>query len=257
MATVLQCTINRGFNNTGTLKKLDNGYSQVVLSALEYPNSARAVYDAAAAERLLVENSNLQRRCRDMLLKGELGHPKESDSPNFDAFMKRVHIIEERNVAAHYRKVWIEPNYRLPDGSVIIAIMGEMCPSGPHAAHIERSMANPYENVCFSLRGMATDRFVNGQKRKYLDNLVTWDVVTEPGLRPATKFHSPACESYQVAETLEIPVNLALLEMALQPSNGCIATESAAYGAIEAIARLRRESRMTPGQSGASIWAGR
>jgi hypothetical protein len=60
-----------------------------------------------------------------------------------------------------------------------------------------------------------------------------------------------------VAETLEIPVNLALLEMALQPSNGSIATESAAYGAIEAINRLRREQRMQTGTSGAARWAQR
>lgn len=252
MATALQCTISRGFNNSGTLKKLDNGYIDVVLSALEYPNSVNAVYDADAAERLIAANSNLQRRCVDSLLKGELGHPKEADSRSFDDFMRRVHQIDERNVAIHIRKVWLDRNYKLPDGKTIIAIRGEVCPSGPHAAHIDRSLQNPHENVCFSLRGMATDRFRNGQKRKYLDNLVTWDVVTEPGLRPATKFHSVACESF------EVPVNLALLEMALQPANGgSIATESAAYGAIEAIQRLRRESVVGRHTSAAGMWGTR
>lgn len=251
MATVLECTISRGFNNTGTLKRLDNGYIDVVLSALEFPNSVRAVYDADAAERLISANSNLQRRCVDSLLKGELGHPQESDSKNFDDFMRRVHIVDPKNVAIHIRKVWMDRNYRLPNGQTIIAIRGEVCPSGPHAGHIDRSLQNPHENVCFSLRGMATDRFRGGQKRKYLDNLVTWDVVTEPGLRVATKFHSVACESY------EVPVNLALLEMALQPANGSIATESAAYGAIEAIQRIRQQALVRSGSSAAQHWASR
>ena len=254
MSTVLQCSISRGFNNSGTLKRLDNGYIDVVLSALEYPNSVNKVYDADAAERLISANSNLQRRCQDSLLKGELGHPKEADSKTFDDFMRRVHIIDERNVAIHIRKVWLDRNYRLPDGKTIIAIRGEVCPSGPHAAHIDRSLNNPHENVCFSLRGMATDRFRNGQKRKYLDNLVTWDVVTEPGLRVATKFHSVACESYDV---MEVPVNLALLEMALQGSTGGVATESAAYGAIEAIQRLRSEQLLSARSSAAGAWANR
>lgn len=249
MSTVLECTISRGFNNTGTLKKLDNGYIDVVLSALEYPNSVRAVYDADAAERLIAANSNLQRRCLDSLLKGELGHPKEADSKDFESFMRRVHVIDERNVAIHIRKVWLDRNYKLPDGKTIIAIRGEVCPSGPHAGHIDRSLNNPHENVCFSLRGMATDRFRNGQKRKYLDNLITWDVVTEPGLRPATKFHSLACESY------EIPVNLALLETVLQGTTGGIATESAAYGALEAIRNMRMAELVKSHGSPAACWS--
>ena len=189
MSTVLQCTISRGFNGAGTFKRLDNGYALFVLSALEYPNSTAAVYDEGAATRLIMGNTRLQRQCGDGELKGELGHPKEYDSPNFNAFMQRIHTVDERNVAVQYRRVYIDRNYKLPDGKTIIAVMGEVCPSGPHAEHIDRSMNNPHENVCFSLRGMATDRFVGGKKRKYLDNLITWDVVGEPGLRPSTKFH--------------------------------------------------------------------
>lgn len=195
MGIAFEVTALKGVNRVGDIKRLDNNYLQVILGALEFENSGGAVYDQPRVERMLAANSMLQRRIASGYMRGEWGHPKEYDYPNYRQFLQRIHTIDERNWAIHIRKVWVEPNFRLPNGQVICAIMGEVCPTGNNNAGMERILSNPDENLAFSIRSLATDRLVNGRIRKFIDNIITWDVVNEPGLSPANKFASPSCES--------------------------------------------------------------
>jgi hypothetical protein len=221
------------------------------MGALEYPNSVGAVYDETRARQFFQKSSAFMRRVTQGYLRGELGHPPQRDCKGYDDYVNRIHTILESNVAIHIRKVWLNHNYVMPDGRKVIAIMGEVCGSGPHAGVFDRMLMNPHENLALSIRSMATDKFVAGKKRKYLDNIITWDLVNEPGLSVATKYNSPSCESHVVEH---VPVNEALIEAFLtrQESHG-VAVESAMVGTIDAMRALRKQ-RLTAQGGLASRW---
>lgn len=212
MKNNFEITVQRGYSGQGNVKRLDNNYCQVVLGALEYPNSTGAVYDLESAIRIIEKSQTFNRRIKDSYLRGEMGHPVERECRDYNDFVRRIHTIDERNVAIHIRRVWIDRNYVGPDGKKIIAILGEVAPSGPHAAAIERALNNPHENLAFSVRSLTNDRIVQGVRRKFFDNIITWDVVNEPGLAPAHKFNSPSCESADVLQLVSIPATATLMQ---------------------------------------------
>lgn len=239
MSTAFECTVLKGVNNTGKIKRLDNGYVEVVLGALEHPNSYGAVYDEQRAREFLRPGSAFMRRITQGFLRGELGHPPQRECRDYNDYVERIHTILERNVAIHIRKVWIDPNHVLNDKRKVIAVMGEICPDGPHAGVVERLLNNPSANLAFSIRSMATDKYVGGKKRKYLDAIITWDVVNEPGLDVATKFNSPSCESFQDIE--RVAANLPAIRQVVEgrKAHG-VAVESSMSITMEAVRRLER-----------------
>lgn len=258
MATVFEGTTIRGFNNKGTMKPLDGGYYDVVLSALEYPNSVGASYDTQSAEAIL--NSPIfQRRIAGRRLRGELGHPKERDCKNFQDYVQRIHEIVEDQTCIHIRRVWIDKNYILPDGRKIIAIRGEICPSGPYAHVIERIINNPHEDLCFSVRAMATDQIVGGRKRKYYDTIITWDVINDPGVEVSSKYNSVSCESaipqvMATNEVLVVPEVLMAIKYNADATNN-IALESDINTSIEALQKsVRRTKLLSSNRSKLSDW---
>lgn len=212
MRNNFEITVQRGYSGQGNVKRLDNNYCQVVLGALEYPNSTGSVYDLESAIRIIEKSQTFNRRMKDSYLRGELGHPVERECRDYNDFVRRIHTIDERNVAIHIRRVWIDRAYVGPDGKKIIAILGEVAPSGPHAGVVERALNNPHENLAFSVRSLTNDRIVGGVRRKFFDNIITWDVVNEPGLSPANKFNSPSCESADVLELVRIPATSTLMQ---------------------------------------------
>ncbi|UQT03077.1 prohead core protein protease [Serratia phage vB_SmaS-Totoro] len=224
MGSVFEVTALKGVNKVGNIKRLDNNYIEVILGALEFPNSIGAVYDMDRAMRFFEPGSIFQRRIVQGFLRGELGHPKEYNCRDYRQYVERIHTIDEGNWAIHIRKVTIVPGYRLPDGQIVTAIIGEVTPTGPNAAVVERILQNPDENLAFSIRSMATDRIVGGKRRKYLDNVITFDVVNEPGISVATKYNAPSCESMDLAavfpEIIRTMVDDTEKEVALESSLG-------------------------------------
>lgn len=254
-AAMLECTVLKGFNNTGTIKRLDNNYVLVVLGALEYPNSGGAVYDEGSGKEFFKSTSSTMRRIAQGVMYGELGHPPQRECKNYDDYVERIHTILEKNVAIHIRKAYLDYNYVTPDGRKCIAIMGEICPDGPHAAVVERKLNNPHCNLAFSIRSMATDKFVRGRKRKYLDNIITWDVVNEPGLDLATKFNSPSCESFTVETT---PVRPDVIERLVERSKrDGVAVESALLDTAKVLSHLKASERLRNNSSFAQSWVKR
>lgn len=249
-----EITVQRGFNNQGTIKKLDGNYYQVVLGALEFPNSVGAVYDTQSAINIIENNGLFKRRITTGALYGELGHPSERDSKDYNDFVRRIHTIDERNIGIHFRRVWIDPNYVGSDGKKIVAILGEVCGAGPHAAMFDRAMQNPHENVAFSVRSMTNDRIVGGVKRKYFDTIVTWDLILGlPGIATATKFNSPSCESAVVLPIT--PAVIKVMEDSTKPVQGVAleAYQVSMESSLEAI-RMRKKSHVSRGRSALEAW---
>ncbi len=192
------CTALVGTNKAGSLKPNAEGYYTLVLGALNVFNSGGAYYPFESAKTLFKESSSLMRRIANGALRGEYGHPRKDPNMSMRDFIHRVGDIYEPNVCCHIRKVTIDyTSVKDEHGRPVIAIIGEVKPSGPMGHALKASLENPSENVCFSIRSLTQDNYVGGTLHKHLKTIVTWDYVNEPGLSVAKKWHSPALESME------------------------------------------------------------
>lgn len=183
----------------GIVKPDADGYYTGPIGGLQTYNSAGALYVFDEACKLFESSSIFMRRVKNGNMKGELGHPKRQPGMTDDEYMDRYLTVEETNIAVHFSEIWLDkdfgkknPQYNNAD---IVGIMAKYKPSGPRAAAVQASMENPKENVNFSIRSLTRDSFVRGRHIKVLDTILSFDVVTEPGISHATKWDSPSMES--------------------------------------------------------------
>jgi hypothetical protein len=190
------CTSLAGTNKVGNLKRDENGYYEVVVGALNVFNSAGQLYVYEQAKELFEQSSQLMRRVQRGALRGEYGHPKMLPGMTNEQFANRILSIYEENTCCHHRDITLDfERVRGEDGRPVIAIISKVCPSGPMGPALERSLNNPAENVCFSIRAFTDDYRDGGIYKRVLKNIVTWDLVNEPGIAVAEKFKAPALES--------------------------------------------------------------
>lgn len=188
------CTALAGVNKVGNLKQTDQGYYRVVLGALNMFNSAGEFYDYEPARALFEGSSQLMRRCSRGALRGEYGHPKPLPGQSSNDFANRVMSIYEDKVSHHIMNLTLDFESIQVKGKPVIAIIGDILPAGPMGDALERSLKNPNENVCFSIRAFTDDHRLGGIVHRHLKTVVTWDYVNEPGLSVAEKWQSPALE---------------------------------------------------------------
>ena len=184
----------------GSVKPDEYGYYTGPIGGLNTYNSGGALYVYDGAGKLFEDSHVFMRRVKNGNLKGELGHPKRMPGMNDEDYMDRYMTVEETNVAVHFAEVWLDkdfgkknPQYNNPD---IIGIMAKYKPAGPKAASLQASLENPKENVNFSIRSLTMDSLVRGRRIKVLDSILSFDVVTEPGISHATKWDSPSMEGF-------------------------------------------------------------
>lgn len=190
---VYQCTALVGSNKQGILPCDEDGYYTLMVGGLDTFNSVGAFYPLEPAKALFQDSSGLMRRIANGSCKGECGHPKPRPGQTSRDFLQRVLQIEETKVCCHFRRIWLES--REEEGRSYTAIMAEVKPSGPMGPALKESLDNPHENVCFSIRSITNDRVSpKGYIVKSIRNIVGFDWVTEPGIRFATKYHSPSLE---------------------------------------------------------------
>lgn len=206
------CTALAGTNKTGKLKPDADGYYQVVVGGLNAFNSASNYYPLGPAKTLFESSSSLMRRIQNGNCKGEMGHPKPVPGMSKRDYIQRILQIEETRVCCHFRKVWLEEQgVKDAEGRPIVAIMAEVKPTGPMGEALRESLENPHENVCFSIRSLTSDRMAPaGYVEKNLKTIVTWDVVTEPGISAAHKYNAPSLESLE--EAVVVPEHLMAIE---------------------------------------------
>lgn len=195
---VYQCTALVGSNKRGVLEPDADGYYTLVVGGLNAFNSVGAYYPLAPAAKLFEESSSFMRRIRDGNCKGETGHPKPLPGQSNRDYIGRILQIEETRVCAHFRKIWLQhEGIKDKNGRPIVGIMAEVKPSGPLGPALKASLENPDEEVCFSIRSLTNDIMTPaGHIQKNIRQIVTFDLVTEPGLSGSTKYNSPSLESF-------------------------------------------------------------
>ena len=212
-----------GVNKAGTLKPDAQGWYDVILGALEYPNSYGAVYKQDPVQQLLNGDSIFARRLRKGCLIGELGHPMPEPGQTREQYLARVMRIEEKFESHTIKEVVIDTTLKDVKGNRYIGIRGKVKPSGPYHDVLIQKFADPDMNVCFSVRSFTKDHFRNGRREKYTTSIITWDYVGEPGLDKANKYNSPSLESYTATVDPATLRNIAAMPVGLgMESSGII-----------------------------------
>lgn len=192
------CTRLAGTNKVGDLKKNERGYYTMVIGALNMYNSAGMYYRFDAAKQFFEASSSFMRRVTRGALRGEYGHPRREAGMSVQAYYARLLSIHEDKVCVHFASVTLDfDNYKDDQGRPIIAIIAEVCPSGPLGHVLEKQLQNPNENVCFSIRSFTDDRMERGVINRYIKTIVTFDYVNEPGMSVAEKWNAPALEGLE------------------------------------------------------------
>lgn len=193
---LFSCSTLAGTGKKGKLTKDANGYYTMPIGGLNVFNSSGDFYTYEDAKQLFNSSSIFMRRVKSGALKGEYGHPKPAPGQSYEAFAERVLSIEEKNICTHFSEIWLDfESVKDNNGKPVVAIMAKLAPSGPMGSAIERSLENPNEDVCYSIRSFTKDTYVGGVKHRALAEIVTWDYVNEPGINFARKYKSPALES--------------------------------------------------------------
>lgn len=218
------CTSLNGTNKVGNLFKDADGYYEMVIGGLNIFNSAGQWYSYEGAKELFESSSQFMRRIKRGALRGEVGHPRREAGQSFDDYVNRILEIRETNVCVQFKEIYLDFNkIKDANGKAVVAIMAKLIPSGPFGPMLEKSLNNKNENVCFSIRSFTKDYRDRGIEVRDIKNIVTFDMVNEPGIHIAEKYKTPSLET--LSETF---VTQQQIQRALTPSSSHgIASESA------------------------------
>jgi hypothetical protein len=234
----------------GIMTADSNGYyDNVVIGALNINNSAGERYVFNDSVKSLFDSSSIfMRRVNSQVLKGELGHPKRG-TLGVEQYVDRMFQIYEHMVAVHYSSISLDtefgkknPRFGMPD---LIAIIARVGPSGPFGETWKKGMDNCEENMCFSLRGVTDDVQSGGTWHRSVKTIITWDVVTEPGLFVANKYDSPALESIDDSITLR-QLHTAIEKKQILPG---LAVEDSRAIMLDSYQRLLGDTSVSPAKA--------
>lgn len=218
----------------GVLPCDENGYYTMPIGGLNVFNSVGQYYTLEGAKDLFVSSSSFMHRVANGYLKGEVGHPKR-ENMNLDQYMARIMTVEETNVCCHFKEVWLDENFGKTHPELkspnLVAIMAKVKPSGPKGVSLKESFDNPDENVCFSIRSLTRDVYVRGVTNRILQQIITFDNVTAPGIATANMWAAPGLENYE-----EQVITQRNVENFIKNHPELIATESTRELATEALA---------------------
>lgn len=249
------CTDTYGFNKTGNLKVDKDGYAWMVIGAMNMFNSANMYYDYEASKELFQESSQLMRRIKNRALRGELGHPRRQPGQSDLEYRMRLLDILETNVVCFFRQIKLDfTNYKDDNGNPIVAILGEVCPDGPHAHVFERAINNVDSNICFSIRSFTHDWIEGGIIKRKLLKISTFDYVNEPGMSVAMRKNSPALESL-----VDLPMTrgtLVTMNNQINSHNAGVGMESQLVTLDDLFGLVGLERKPTGNPVSVSPWAG-
>ena len=181
---------------TGTLKRDNDGYYDLLIGGLNTINSVGEYYSIEGVKELFLESGLLQRRIQRGRLRGEYGHPKQQPGESVKSYISRTMKIDEDKVSTFFREVYLDFDDCFDlNGNKVIGIRAKLKPYGPYAKCLQDALDDPYQNVCFSIRAFTKDSSYGGMIKRYLKTIVTWDQVGDPGIAFAEKYSTPSLES--------------------------------------------------------------
>jgi hypothetical protein len=233
----------------GIIKPDADGYYTLLVGGLNCFNSVGEYYVAEGAKDLFINQSSIfQRRVKNGNLKSEVGHPKFLPGMTQKEFIRRCLIIEETNICAHFRKVWLDLDYGKNHPEVknpnMIGIFAEVKPAGEKGPYLKEALDNKSENVCFSIRSLTKDTMIRGVNHRMIINVLTFDWITEPGIATSNKWDTPGLESVMDRVFTEKQLESVVDEM----SSRALGMESSVALAVETLGAVKalRKNQLTP-----------
>lgn len=195
-----------GVKQTGLIKPDADGYRLVCIGGFEIENSVGDFYVIDRIVRSLFDaSSELQRRADKGALRGEMEHPEPEPGDTPKSFMERMLHIEKNRESHTMRGLYLSDREVREQGRPVIATFAYVKPSGVYGHLLEQSFQDPYQNVAFSIRSISANKpRANGRLIRAVRKIVTYDWVTEGGIRIADKGWSPALESMRKSGNLAI-----------------------------------------------------
>lgn len=178
----------------GIMKPDSEGWYDVCLGALDYPNSRGETYTSDSAIAFMARDSVFRRRLEKGMLYGELGHPRRTPGQSLQEYHSRLCDIIEDNIAIVIKEVRIDPNAKDANGNRFIAFRGKVKPFGKHKQFVIDGFNDPNINIAFSIRSFVRENYVGGKVIKSFNNIITFDVVHEGGISVASKANSASLE---------------------------------------------------------------
>lgn len=192
----------QGSGKKGILKQLDNGYFEIILGAFAAFGNGGWLYDARTAMRYIETDRDFLAMLQAGRLRSEWGHPRRLPGMTDQDWFVRICEIYENNVSSHIRKISVSMDtVRDEKGRMVVAVIGEVRPSGPHENSFLRMLENPHEDVNYSIRCFANKNFKF--MTKHINRIITWDSVFDPGIKVASKYKTPSLESRIVTQELD------------------------------------------------------
>ena len=185
------------------VKPNDDGvYENVPVAAIGIPSRNRAVYDMESTLAAMSDPSTrFYKNLAEGNLEGEWGHPKlppiMTKQDKMAAVLRTIQI--DRTMVSHYfTKIRTQ---QARDGEYVITY-ADIVPAGPYGKYLEESFADPKRNTCFSLRSLTGDPIPmpDGNTKKKMKLLVTFDAVDGPGFEIAGKRYMMSSESYAISD---------------------------------------------------------
>jgi hypothetical protein len=228
-------TVFSSKNKKGVLVPDSDGYYEMVVGALNTYNSAGEYYTAEGAVQLFESSSHLMRRIKSGALYSELGHPKKDPGMTMEQFYSRVVSLEETNICGHFSEIRLDfqfgKNHPELNNPELIAVIAKVKPAGAKASALQLSFENRKQAVNFSIRGLTENKYRNGRTERRLTNIITFDMVCEPGVAIASKQYSPCLEARIATEScltelLDLTVDHTTLKRVLTRSVDLVGMES-------------------------------
>lgn len=242
-------TILRNLKKQGKITPDADGYYTVVGGGLNVFNSVGHYYTADGGARQLFEKSSaFMRRVTKGTLYGEVDHPSAHGMKE-DEWIQRLYEIPKQTSCIHIKDVWLDDSYGklyVPDNRNMIAIMLKVKPSGGMSKVAEDAFQNNLENACFSIRSFTRDYAQNGRRIRVLDEVVTFDLVTESGVERATKYHSPACETF-----VDVAMTNRIVDRIKAKGSSTVGLESSQLAYLDTI---KQEKIFLPTKSKLTSW---
>lgn len=182
------CVALAGVNKPGTLEKDEHGYYKVLLGALNIYNFGGIYYLYEESKHVFEKSSAFMRRVANGNLHGEEDHPPFEPGMSEEEWVERNEWIETKNVCMHIRDVWTVNTDEMCNGLPVVEIWGWVKPDRERGKYLQAALDNPHQNVCFSLRAIVLEGWMNGQLVRKIDRLCTFDWVIEDGLQVCNKW---------------------------------------------------------------------
>lgn len=187
-------------NANKVIKKNDRGDYLVVVGAVNHFNKQGEFYTAQDVQsKFFQANSMLMQRCKDGNVKIESEHPVQEPNMSKRAWFERLYSYDKLRVAAVITELWLEELTVKESGTDlnIILIWAAIKPLVDRDLGItlKKDLDNPDVNTAFSIRSIIIKELVNFTSVCKIEDIITFDWVSSPGIAKANTCYSAGMES--------------------------------------------------------------